>query len=38
MNSENLDQRINLVMKKIKRLDYDHEILNQDNTKLNKCM
>ena len=37
MNPENLDQRINLMKKKIKRLDYDHEILNQDNTQLNKC-
>ena len=37
MNSENLDQRIKLVKKKIERLDYDHEILNQDNTQLNKC-
>merc|ERR1712156_185604 len=38
MNSENLDQRINLVKKKIQRLDYDHEILNQDNTQLNKLV
>merc|ERR1712156_1392490 len=38
MNPENLDQRINLMKKKIKRLDYDHEILNQDNTQLNKLV
>merc|ERR1712203_565860 len=38
MNTENLDQRIIEVKRKIKRLDYDHEILDQDNTQLNKLV
>ena len=37
MNPENLDRKVTEVMKKIKKLESDHEVLSHHNTELHKC-
>ena len=37
MNPENIDRKITEIMKKIKKLESDHEALDHHNTELHKC-